>query len=148
MDYLLTCPVCKTTFGKPSRFCTECGCKLSEVEAVSVTPIVDKENFVTSLKTQILDLGQKAQKSASEVSSTIIDKASNVSRGTDSAIVQQKVSEAMANLVNMMIYVSEDVKRGLDSEMVKAIDLNARVNFVAFSIGVTVDLASLGQEKK
>ena len=80
-------------------------------------------------------------------SSIILDKASNVSIGTDNVLVQRQVSEAMASLVNLMINVSQDVKNGISSDMINAVDLNARVNFVAFSMGVSIDLAALTKIK-
>jgi hypothetical protein len=132
------------------QFCGECGCNLSEVEAVSVTlnPSTKKEKLVENFRTQAQNLGQKAQKGLSGASSMIIDKAFTVSERTNNVEVQKRVSVAMASLVNMMINVSSDVKKGISSDMVNAIDLSARVNFVAFSIGVTVDLAELKKEKK
>lgn len=150
MDYQLTCPVCKTTYNQHMQFCGECGCNLSEAEAVTVTlnPSTKKEKLVKNFRTQAQNLGQKAQKGLSGASSMIIDKAFTVSERTNNVEVQKRVSVAMASLVNMMINVSSDVKKGISSDMVNAIDLSARVNFVAFSIGVTVDLAELKKEKK
>ena len=150
MDYQLTCPVCKTTYNQHMQFCGECGCNLSEVEAVTVTlnPNTKKEKLVKNLKNQAQNIGQKAQKGLSGASSMIMNKAFTVSERTNNIEVQKRVSVAMASLVNMMINVSSDVKKGISSEMVNAIDLSARVNFVAFSIGVSVDLAELKKEKK
>lgn len=150
MDYQLTCPVCKTTYNQHMQFCGECGCNLSEVEAVTVTlnPSTKKDKLVNNFRNQAQNLGQKAQKGLSGASSMIMDKAFTVSERSNNIEVQKRVSVAMASLVNMMINVSSDVKKGISSDMVNAIDLSARVNFVAFSIGVTVDLAELKKEKQ
>ena len=147
MDNQLICPVCETTYNKDIRFCSECGCNLSQVKAVTVKPSSGATSSINSLKSQAQDFGQKAQKSVSGASSVILDRASNVSTGTDNVLVQRKVSEAMASLVNMMINVSHDVKKGISTDMVNAVDLSARVNFVAFSIGVSIDLATLNKPK-
>lgn len=150
MDYQLNCPVCETTYNQHMQFCGECGCNLSEVEAVTViiNPNTRKEKLVKNFKNQAQNIGQKAQKGLSGASSMIMDKAFTVSERTNNIEVQKRVSVAMASLVNMMINVSSDVKKGISSDMVNAIDLSARVNFVAFSIGVSVDLAELKKEKK
>ena len=149
MVYQLTCPVCKTTYNQHMQFCGECGCNLSEVEAVTVTlnPNTKKEKLVKNLRNQAQNIGQKAQKGLSGASSMIMDKAFTVADRTNNIEVQKRVTVAMASLVNMMLNVSSDVKKGIHSDMVNAIDLNARVNFVAFSIGVTVDLAELKKGK-
>ena len=150
MDYQLICPVCHTSYNQHMQYCGECGCNLSEVEAVTVnlTPNKGKEKIVASLRNQAQNLGQTAQKSLSAASSIIMDRAFTVADRTNNIEVQKRVSVAMASLVNMMINVSSDVKKGISSDMVNAIDLSARVNFVAFSIGVMVDLAELKKENK
>ena len=149
MDYQLTCPVCETTYYQIMKYCGECGCNLTEVEAVTVTvnPNIRRDKLVNDLRNQVQTLGYKTQQGLSGASSIIKDKASFVAERTNNIAVQKKVSVAMANLVNMMINVSSDVTSGIPSEMVNAIDLSARVNFVAFSIGVSIDLASLNKEK-
>ena len=150
MDYQLTCPVCETTYHQIMKYCGECGCNLTEVEAVTVTvnPNIRRDKLVNDLRNQVQTLGHKAQKGLSGASSIISDKASIVAERTNNIAVQKRVSIAMANLVNMMINVSSDVTSGIPSEMVNAIDLSARVNFVAFSIGVSIDLAAINKEKK
>jgi hypothetical protein len=143
MDTLITCPVCDKTFTKASRFCSECGCNLSNAESVTINPPIGGDKFVRNLRNRVKNIGEKAQKEFSGASAVILDRASNVSSGTDNVVVQQKVSEAVASLVNLMVNVSRDVKLGLSSDVINAVDLSARVNFVAFSVGVSVDLASL-----
>jgi hypothetical protein len=113
------------------------------VEAIKVTPNIEREKIVSSLRTRVKGFGQHAQKSITSASSVILDTATNVSAGTENVVVQQKVSEAIASLVNMMVNVSRDVKIGMSSDVINAVDLSARVNFVAFSVGVSIDLASL-----
>jgi hypothetical protein len=137
-------------YNKKIHFCTECGRNLSDVEATTLTQNSEKDSLVDSLMAQVQGLGQKT-KGITGVSSIILDKATNVSKGTDNAIVQQKVAESMTGLVNMMLKVSNEVKKGIETDMVNAVILSARVNFVAFSIGASVNLAQLKksrQEKK
>jgi len=138
MDYQLTCPVCKTTYNQHMQFCGECGCNLSEVEAVTVTlnPNTKKEKLVKNFRNHAKNIGQKAQRGLSGASSMIMDKAFTVSERTNNVAVQKRVSAAMGNLVNLMINVSKDVTK-----------LEAEVNFVAFTIGVTIDLAELKKGK-
>jgi len=147
MSIQIICPVCETVHNKQVRFCSECGCNLYQSEAISVEKSGEKTSIFDSLKSQVQDFGQKAHRGLSGASSIILDKASNVSIGTDNVLVQRQVSEAMASLVNLMINVSQDVKNGISSDMINAVDLNARVNFVAFSMGVSIDLAALTKIK-
>jgi hypothetical protein len=140
---IIICPVCQNNQPEESKFCTECGCNLSQAEAVKVTPSIEKDKIVSNLRSRFQGLGQKAQKGITDASSVVIDRAYNVSTGTDNDVVQQKVSEAVASLVNMMVNVARDVKIGMTTDVVKAVDLSARVSFVAFSVGVSIDLASL-----
>jgi hypothetical protein len=148
MAYSLTCPVCNTKYNKDRKFCGECGCNLSEVDAitVSVNP-KKKDEIMSSLKSSVQKIGEKTQQGLSDASNVIADKAFNVTQRANSARVQERVSEAMGNLVNLMINVSKDVSQSIPSDMVNAIDLEAEVNFVAFTIGVTIDLAEINQVK-
>jgi hypothetical protein len=131
------------------QFCGECGCNLSEVEAVTVTlnPNTKKEKLVKNFRNHAKNIGQKAQRGLSGASSMIMDKAFTVSERTNNVAVQKRVSAAMGNLVNLMINVSKDVTKQIPANMVNAIDLEAEVNFVAFTIGVTIDLAELKKGK-
>lgn len=143
------CPVCGTEHNKEYSFCPECGCNLTEVDAVTVTVNPDSEGVSRTalLKNQVQNIGQMAQKGLSNVTSTITDKAKIVSNRASNIMVQDKVTEAMGNLVNLMINVSKDMTKQIPKEMISAIDLEAEVNFVAFTIGVTVDLAELNNAK-
>ena len=145
----VVCPVCGTEHNKEYAFCPECGCNLSEVDAVTVSVSPDSEGVskTTLLKNQVQNLGQMAQKGLANVTSTITDKAKTVSNRTSNLMVQDKVTEAMGNLVNLMINVSKDMTKQIPKEMISAIDLEAEVNFVAFTIGVTIDLAELNNVK-
>lgn len=149
MDYSLTCPVCNTQYSEETKFCTECGCNLTEIEAitVSVTPS-NKEKILNTLKTGVQKIGEKTQQGLSDASVMIADKAFSVTQRANNLMVQERVSEAMGNLVNLMINVSKDVSNSIPSEMVNAIDLEAEVNFVAFTIGVSIDLAELNNSNK
>ena len=149
MDYQLTCPVCETVYDQPMKFCGECGCNLTEIDAVTVTvnPGSRKEKLVSSLKNQVQNIGQKAQEGLSGASSAIADKAFSVTNRANNLMVQERVSEAMGNLVNLMINVSKDVTSQIPADMVNAIDLEAEVNFIAFTIGVSIDLAELNKGK-
>ena len=62
MDYQLTCPVCEATYDTPIKFCTECGCNLSQAQSVTITQPVRKDRLVDNLRSQVQGLGQKAQK--------------------------------------------------------------------------------------
>lgn len=149
MDYSLTCPVCNTVYSEEMKFCGECGCNLTEVEAVTVTVNPSsRDKIVSSLKTGVQKIGEKTQQGLSSASSAIADKAFSVTQRANNMMVQERVSEAMGNLVNLMINVSKDVTKSIPSDMVNAIDLEAEVNFVAFTIGVSIDLAELNQGKK
>lgn len=149
MDYALTCPVCNTVYSEEMKFCGECGCNLTEVEAVTVTVNpTNRDKIVSSLKSGVQKIGEKTQQGLSGASSMIADKAFSVTQRANNLMVQERVSEAMGNLVNLMINVSKDVTKSIPSDMVNAIDLEAEVNFVAFTIGVTIDLAELNQGKK
>lgn len=143
------CPVCGTEHDKEYSFCPECGCNLTEADAVTVTVNPDAEGVSRTemLKNQVQNIGQMAQKGLSNVTSSISDKAKDVSNRASNIVVQDKVTEAMGNLVNLMINVSKDITKQMPKEMISAIDLEAEVNFVAFTIGVTVDLAELNKTK-
>jgi len=149
MDYQLTCPVCETDYDQPMKYCGECGCNLTEIDAVTViiNPGSRKEKLVSSLKNQVQNIGQKAQEGLSGASSAIADKAFSVTNRANNLMVQERVSEAMGNLVNLMINVSKDVTSQIPADMVNAIDLEAEVNFIAFTIGVSIDLAELNKGK-
>ncbi len=149
MDYSLTCPVCNTVYGEELKFCGECGCNLTEVEAVTVTVNpTSREKLMGSLKKQAQKIGEKTQQGLSSASNMIADKAFSVTERASNMMVQERVSEAMGNLVNLMINVSKDVTKSIPSDMVNAIDLEAEVNFVAFTIGVSIDLAELNSGNK
>jgi hypothetical protein len=146
---VFVCPVCGTEYDQEYAFCPECGCNLAEVDAVTVTvnPNTAGASVAASLKNQVQNIGQMAQKGLSNVTSSISDKAKVVSSRASNIVVQDKVTEAMGNLVNLMINVSKDITKQMPKEMISAIDLEAEVNFVAFSIGVTIDLAELNKVK-
>lgn len=149
MDYSLTCPVCSTVYSEEMKFCGECGCDLTEIEAVTVTVNPsNRERLVSNLRKGAQKISEKTQQGLSGASNMIADKAFSVGEKASNLMVQERVSEAMGNLVNLMINVSRDVTKSIPSDMVNAIDLEAEVNFVAFTIGVTIDLAELNQGKK
>ncbi len=147
---LLICPVCGTEHGEQYAFCPECGCSLTEIPAVTVTVNPDSPvaTVASSLKNQVQNIGQRAQKGISNVSNVISDRAKDVTNRASNIVVQDKVTEAMGNLVNLMINVSKDITKQMPKEMISAIDLEAEVNFVAFTIGVTIDLAELNKTKE
>jgi sugar-specific transcriptional regulator TrmB len=146
---VFVCPVCGTEHGQEYAFCPECGCKLSDIDAVTVTvnPDTPGSSVATSLKNQVQNIGQKAQKGLSSVKDSISDRARIVTARASDIAVQEKVTESMSSLVNLMLNVSKDITKQMPKEMISAIDLEAEVNFVAFSIGVTVDLAELNEAK-
>ena len=146
---VFVCPVCGTEHDQEYAFCPECGCKLSDVDAVTVTvnPDTQGASVATSLKNQVQNIGQKAQKGLSSVTNSITDRARVVTARASNIAVQEKVTESMSSLVNLMLNVSKDITKQMPKEMISAIDLEAEVNFVAFSIGVTVDLAELNKVK-
>jgi hypothetical protein len=142
MDQELTCPVCETKHNKQILFCTECGCNLSEIKAVTVTKSIDEDSLVNYPSVNVQGHGEQTQKGETVASSNILDGVFNLSTGTEN-VIQQKVTEAIASLVNMMLKVSNDVKKEIETDMVKGVTLSAHVSFVTFSIGVFVDLAAL-----
>lgn len=146
---VFVCPVCGTEHGQEYAFCPECGCNLSDVDAVTITIDPDRPDVsvAASLKNQVQNIGQKAQKGLSSVTNSISDRARIVSARASNIAVQEKVTESMSSLVNLMLNVSKDITKQMPKEMISAIDLEAEVNFVAFSIGVTVDLAELNKAK-
>lgn len=146
---VFVCPVCGTEHDQEYAFCPECGCNLSEIGAVTVNiePDTPGASVATSLKNQVQNIGQKAQKGLSSVTNSITDRARVVTARASNIAVQEKVTESMSSLVNLMLNVSKDITKQMPKEMISAIDLEAEVNFVAFSIGVTVDLAELNKVK-
>jgi len=146
---IFVCPVCGTEHDQEYAFCPECGCNLSNADAITVTvnPDTPGPSVATSIKNQVQNIGQKAQKGLSSVTSSISDRAKLVSARASNIAVQEKVTESMSSLVNLMLNVSKDITQQMPKEMISAIDLEAEVNFVAFSIGVTVDLAELNKVK-
>jgi hypothetical protein len=140
-----SCPVCRKMYNTDRNFCNECGTNLREHKAVSVSinPPIPTTSEKSSLRTQVLSFGRKAQKGITEVTSGITDKAKEVTGRTSDVVVQERVSESIGNMVNMMINVSKDVIRKVPVDKVNALHLRADVNFVAFSIGITVDLAEI-----
>lgn len=144
---VIICPVCGTEHTQKYAFCPECGCNLSEFNAVNVTinPDTPGASVTASLKNQVQNIGQIAHKGISNVSNAISEKARDVSKRTSSIVVQDKVTEAMSNLVNLMINVSNEMTKKIPKEMITAIDLEAEINFVAFTIGVNIDLAELNK---
>ena len=69
MDYSLTCPVCNTVYSEEMKFCGECGCDLSEVDAVTVTVNPsNKDKIVSSLKSGVQKIGEKTQQGISGAS--------------------------------------------------------------------------------
>ncbi len=149
MDYSLNCPVCGTVYSEEMKFCGECGCDLTEIDAVTVTVNpTNREKLVNNIKKGAKKISEKTQQGISGATNLIADKAFSVGEKASSLLVQERVSEAMGNLVNLMINVSRDVTKSIPSDMVNAIDLEAEVNFVAFTIGVTIDLAELNKGKK
>jgi hypothetical protein len=149
MADIIVCPVCGTEHKERFVFCPECGCSLSEAEAVSITINPNSGSSIAeSVKNQVQSIGQKAQQGISGVTTAISDKARAVSSRASNIVVQEKVTEAMGNLVNLMINVSKDITKQVPVDMVGAIDLEAEVNFVAFTIGVSIDLAELNKSKK
>lgn len=146
---VFVCPVCGTEHDQEYAFCPECGCNLSDVDAVTVTvnPDTQGASVATSLKNQVQNIGQKAQKGLSSVTNSISDRARVVTARASNIAVQEKVTEFMSSLVNLMLNVSKDITKQMPKEMISAIDLEAEVNFVAFSIEVTVDLAELNKVK-
>lgn len=146
---VFVCPVCGTEHGQEYAFCPECGCSLSDIDAVtvSVNPDTPGVSVAESLKNQVQTIGQKAQKGLSTVSNSISDRARIVTARASNIAVQEKVTESMSSLVNLMLNVSRDVTKQVPKEMISAIDLEAEVNFVAFSIGVSIDLAELNKVK-
>ena len=146
---VFVCPVCGTEHDQEYAFCSECGCNLSDIDAVTVTvnPDTQGASVATSLKNQVQNIGQKAQKGLSSVTNSISDRARFVTARASNIAVQEKVTESMSSLVNLMLNVSKDITKQMPKEMISAIDLEAEVNFVAFSIGVTVDLAELNKVK-
>lgn len=148
MDYSLTCPVCNTVYSEEMKFCGECGCDLTEIEAVTVTlNPSNRDKLVNNLRKGAKKIGERTQQGISGATSLIADKAFSVGEKASNMMVQERVSEAMGNLVNLMINVSRDVTKSIPSDMVNAIDLEAEVNFVAFTIGVNIDLAELNKGK-
>lgn len=148
MDYSLICPVCSTVYYEEMKYCGECGCDLTEMEAVTLTVNPsNREKLVDNLKKRAKIISEKTQKGLSNATDLITDKAFSVGEKASNLMVQERVSEAMGNLVNLMINVSRDVTQSIPAEMVNAIDLEAEVNFVAFTIGVTIDLAELNKGK-
>lgn len=149
MDYSLTCPVCSTVYSEEMKFCGECGCNLTKIEAVTVTMNpTNREKLVNNLKKGAKKISEKTQQGISGATNLIADKAFSVGEKASNLMVQERVSEAMGNLVNLMINVSRDVTKSIPSDMVNAIDLEAEINFVAFTIGVNIDLAELNKGKK
>ena len=146
----ITCPVCKTTYNKQYTYCPECGCNLSVIDAVSVTvtPSDSSESLSSSIKNRVHEIGKRAQKGISDVSSVISDKAGEVSFKASNVVVEEKVVEAMGNLVNLMINVSKELLTQTPAEMVNSIDLKADINFIAFTVGVIIDLKELKGMKK
>ncbi|MCW4012774.1 MAG: zinc ribbon domain-containing protein [Candidatus Bathyarchaeota archaeon] len=146
---VFVCPVCGAEHGQEYAFCPECGCSLSDIDAVTVTanPDTPGVSVAASLKNQVQTIGQKAHKGISTVSNSISDRARMVSARASNIAVQEKVTESMSSLVNLMLNVSKDITKQVPKEMISAIDLEAEVNFVAFSIGVSIDLAELNKVK-
>ena len=142
------CPVCGTEHSEKFVFCPECGCNLSEAEAVMISVNPSSGSLAESVKNQVQSIGQKAQQGISGVTTAISDKAKAVSSRASNIVVQEKVTEAMGNLVNLMINVSKDITKQVPVDMIGAIDLEAEVNFVAFTIGVSIDLAELNKAGK
>lgn len=142
------CPVCGTEHNEKFVFCPECGCNLSEAEAVTISVNPNSGSLAESVKNQVQSIGQKAQQGISGVTTAISDKAKAVSSRASNIVVQEKVTEAMGNLVNLMINVSKDITKQVPVDMIGAIDLEAEVNFVAFTIGVSIDLAELNKAGK
>jgi hypothetical protein len=103
---------------------------------------------MNTIRDQVQNISNKAQRGLSGVTSVISDKAKDVTGRATSIVVEEKVSEAMGNLVNLMINVSRDIAQQIPTEMVDAIDLKADVNFVAFTIGVVIDLAEIRKSNK
>ena len=149
MSESIKCPVCGTEHKTQYIFCPECGCNLSQVNAVTVTLNSETSESKRSIfKKNVQEISQKAQQGLQDVSSVIAEKAKDVSNRTTNIVVEEKVSEAMSNLVNLMIDVSKDVAKQVPSEMLSAIDLEAEINFVAFTIGVSIDLQELNKTQK
>ena len=146
----ITCPVCNSTYSKPYTYCPECGCNLSVIDTVSVTitPSDSSESLSSSIKNRVHEIGKRAQKGISDVSSVISEKAGEVSFKASNVVMEEKVIEAMGNLVNLMINVSKELVTQTPAEMVNAIDLEAEINFIAFTIGVSIDLKELKEMNK
>ena len=149
MDYSLTCPVCGIVYSEQMKFCGECGCDLTDADAVTVTVNpTNREKLVNNLMKGAQKISEKTHQGLSGATNLIAEKAFSVGEKASNLMVQERVSEAMGNLVNLMINVSRDVTKSIPADMVNSIDLEAEVNFVAFTIGVTIDLGELNKGKK
>ena len=99
--------MCNTIHIKHYTFCPECGCNLTEIEAVSVNINSEEnsESLNTSIRSRVQEFGKVAQRGLSDVSNIISKKAGEVSLKATNVVVEDKVSEAMGNLVNLMIMI-------------------------------------------
>ena len=144
----IKCPVCGAENKAQYAFCPECGCNLSEANAIKISINSDSDESKRSIfKKNVQEISQRAQQEFYNVSNMVSEKAKDVSNRTTNIVVEEKVAEAMGNLVNLMINVSKDVTKQVPSEMLSSIDLEAEINFVAFTIGVSIDLAELNKKQ-
>ena len=149
-----TCPSCGCLTDPDALFCGDCGAKIMVTKIVSVEPPSHSEKrLLDDLKSQFKEIGVKAQKVGSEITSSetatgVVSKAKEATRMAGTMVTPERATEVVRNIINLMLQVASEVRKEIPAHMRKAIDLSAEANFVAFTIGVSIDLDRLEAKPK
>ena len=149
-----TCPNCGCLTDPEAMFCGNCGEKIFLTEIVAVEPPSQSEKrLLDDLKSQFKEIGVKAQKVGSEITSSetatgVVSKAKEATRKAGTMVSPERATEVVRNIINLMMEVASEVRKEVPAHMRKAIDLSAEANFVAFTIGVSIDLDQIEAKTK